>query len=87
MAVIWFTLSVWTGYFIVRLSMTVVWIYICLVYMISLRSIKKTMQKLESKNDKDGLLQNKFLVRFYFVIYLLISLICLSILVIIVPHR
>ena len=67
--------------------MTVVWIYICLVYMISLRSIKKTMQKLESKNDKDGLLQNKFLVRFYFVIYLLILLICLSILVIIVPHR
>lgn len=87
MAVIWFTFSVWTGYFIVRLSMTVVWIYICLVYMISLRSIKKTMQKLESKNDKDGLLQNKFLVRFYFVIYLLILLICLSILVIIVPHR
>ena len=87
MAVIWFTFSVWTGYFIVRLSMTVVWIYICLVYMISLRSIKKTMQRLESKNDKDGLLQNKFLVRFYFVIYLLILLICLSILVIIVPHR
>lgn len=87
MAVIWFTFSVWTGYFIVRLSMTVVWIYICLVYMISLRSIKKTMQKLEKKNDKDGLLQNKFLVRFYFVIYLLILLICLSILVIIVPHR
>ena len=87
MAVIWFTFSVWTGYFIVRLSMTVVWIYICLVYMISLRSIKKTIQKLESKNDKDGLLQNKFLVRFYFVIYLLILLICLSILVIIVPHR
>ena len=87
MAIIWFTFSVWTGYFIVRLSMTGVWIYICLVYMISLRSIKKTMQKLESKNDKDGLLQNKFLVRFYFFIYLFILLICLSILVIIVPHR
>ena len=87
MAVIWFTFSVWTGYFIVRLSMTVVWIYICLVYMISLRSIKKTIQKLESKNDKDGLLQNKFLVRFYFVVYLLNLLICLSILLIIVPHR
>ena len=55
--------------------------------MISLRSIKKTIQMLESKNDKDGLLQNKFLVRFYFVIYILILLICLSILVIIVPHR
>ena len=64
-----------------------IWIYICVVYMISLRSIKKALQKLESKNDKDGLLQNKFLVRFYFFVYLLITLICSSILIIIVPHR
>ena len=42
----WFSVTVWSGNFIVRLSMTGIYVYICTVYLISLRSINKALQRL-----------------------------------------
>ena len=69
------------------MTMAGIYVYICAVYLISLRSIKKAIKRLESKNEKDGLLQNKCLVRAYFLIYIVNLLICMSLLMIILPHR
>ena len=45
-----------------------------MVYLVSMHSIKKAMSKLESNDEKAELLQNKFLVRGYLVIYILNAL-------------
>ena len=83
----WFVAATWSGNFIVRLSMCGIYVYICVVYLFSLRSIKKALEKLESKNEKEGLLQNKCLVRGYFVIYMLNMIVCLAVLIILLPNR
>ena len=83
----WFIATVVTGNFIVRLSMTGIYVFIGGVYLFSLRSIKKAMMKLESKNEKEGLLQNKFLVRGYFVIYTVNILVEMAVFIVIFPDR
>lgn len=66
----WTIVTIWTGNFIIRMSMVVIYFFITAIYLISLHSIKKAMRKLESTDEKAALLQNRCLVRGYLTLYM-----------------